>query len=716
MATAGSIVIDLLMRTGSFVTDADRAEKAVKKLEKTALAMGAALGAGLATAATTLTALVKSSIDTMDEMSKTAKVVNMGTEDFSKLAYAASFADLTVQDLQTTIGRLTKAQTEALDSGSKQAQIFDALGISIKDSNGKLRPTIDLLYDFADAFKAQKGSQEVVTAGMAIFGKSFQGLIDLLKDGSQGLRDAGVEAQAFGQVISGEAGSNAEEFNDNLAKMKLWVQGVGNAVAADLLPDLLQMSGQFLDSAKSGEKLNETASRIADGLRVIATAAGYVAKAFDLAGTAIAASLATANAGVLALQGDFKRAFEMFAMGQDGLIAKVKAFGDDGSSAPSAPKVNLIDPSEGLIDWKAQKEMESRLQKLFDGSGEGKGGGKSAAQSDAEKLTSAYKQLNEQLAEQIALHGDNSAAAKLEYDLTVGGLKGLTDAQKEELRQKQDKLDLMDLQAEADRAALDLFKKEQEAEEDRKKAFKDHKEDLEFELSLLTLSNKERAKAIELRYAGVDAASAEGKAIGELSGKLYDQTQTTDKLISLQDDLRDAFADNFYDVITGAKSAKDAVKDFFDSVADSILKMITQNLTSALFGQQGQNGGGMFGGAISSMFSGMFGGGGAGGAAAGGGGFWSGVASMFGGGKAIGGDVLSGRGYWVGEEGPEWFAPRGTGTIVPTAVAMNQGRGGKQIVQNLSVTVAGRPDGRTPQQIARESGKEAARAMSRTGR
>lgn len=57
MATAGSIVVDLLMRTGSFFTDSKRAEKAMTQFEKTTRAAGKAMsvsfaaGAGLASAA-----------------------------------------------------------------------------------------------------------------------------------------------------------------------------------------------------------------------------------------------------------------------------------------------------------------------------------------------------------------------------------------------------------------------------------------------------------------------------------------------------------------------------------------------------------------------------------------------------------------------------------------------------------------------------------------
>jgi len=425
--------------------------------------------------------------------------------------------------------------------------------------------------------------------------------------------------------------------------------------------------------------------------------------------------MAQGEAVIRFLSGDFSGAKSLYTTASQGFDDKINSYFGGTSAQAATPTVTLVDPSEGWGAYKQQEQQAAALRKLFDGKKTTTGGSKSG-KSEVDELARAYQRMNERLTEQVALHGDNSAAAKLEYDLTLGSMKGLGEAQKQELRDKQAKLDLMDLQAEADKAALDLVQKHQEAEKDRQQAFKEQKADMEFELSILGLTNKERARAIELRYLGVDAASEEGKAIGAMSDKLYDQSRAMRDLIALQDDMRDAFADNFYDLVTGAKSAKDAVKDFFDSVASSVLKMISQNFAASLFGEQGQNGGGMFGGLMSSISGGMTGSGSSGGA---GGGFWNsligGIGSMFGGSKAVGGDVLSGRGYWVGEEGPEWFEPRGTGTIIPTAAAIGAG-GGKKIVQNLNVSVAGRPDRRTPQQIARESGREAARAMSRTGR
>jgi len=467
MATAGSIVIDLLMKTGSFETDSKRAEQRMKQLSKEAVTAGTAIGTAFAGAATALTALVASSINSMDELSKTAHVLGTSTEDFSKLAYAAGFADLSIQDLQSAFGRLTKAQVEALDAGSQQAKVFDALGISIKDANGNLRPTTDLLYDFADAFQRQKGSQEVVAAGMAIFGKSFQNMIDLLKDGSQGLRDAGAEALAFGQVVSSDAGAMAEQFNDNLARMKMFVTGVGNAVAADLLPDLERLTNQFVDSARSGQAVEDTAQGISDVIRVMGSAMEVAMKpiqALDdlIQGLTIGmVGLAEAGKGVIGLDWDrIKIGWDVANNGADLAYYGRDRVGRDGRGAtPAVPKVNFIDPADLLAQDKqaveqlrqARAEAE-RLRKLaFGDAPKGGKGTKSRAgtvreeQDAVTKLMADYDALygtgNEkaagfiaQLEREIALHGDVSEAARVSYDIQTGAFGQLSEAQAELLR------------------------------------------------------------------------------------------------------------------------------------------------------------------------------------------------------------------------------------------------------------------------------------------
>src|SRR5690606_39558182 len=83
----------------------------------------------------------------------------------------------------------------------------------------------------ADASKELKGSPAIMASGMNIFGRSFQNLIPRLKDGSQGLRDAGIEAEQLGLVLSTEAGQQAEEFNDNITRLQSALTGMWREVA-----------------------------------------------------------------------------------------------------------------------------------------------------------------------------------------------------------------------------------------------------------------------------------------------------------------------------------------------------------------------------------------------------------------------------------------------------------------------------------------------------
>src|SRR5690606_12171181 len=235
------------------------------RAKKFGIAIGTALAAGATAAANQL----RVAINNMDDLSKAAQRVSLPTEQFSGLVYAGKLADVEVNTLVTSLGRLTKAQADAEKSTSEQARVFDALKIATKEADGSLRSSIDVLYDFADAFERQKGSPEIVAAGIKIFGRSFQELIPLIKDGSEGLRGAAEEAEAFGQIISTETGQAAEAFNDNLSRLGMVVSGLANAVAAELLPDLRALPDEWVESAREGDKLTSTAKEIADAIRSV---------------------------------------------------------------------------------------------------------------------------------------------------------------------------------------------------------------------------------------------------------------------------------------------------------------------------------------------------------------------------------------------------------------------------------------------------------------
>jgi len=461
MSTLGSIVIDLLLKTGAFVSDAKVAEKRLEELTKQAKAAGVVLGTVLAAGATAATAAIKSSIDQMDEMSKSAQKVGMTTEAFSALTYAGDLADVSMGDLQSSMGRLIKAQAAALDAGSEQAKVFDALGISVTDASGGMRKAEDVFADFADAFQRQKGSPEIMAAGFSIFGKSFQTLIPLLKDGSSGLREAADEAAAFGHVIGTDAGEQAEAFNDNLTRLGSLVSGLANAVAADLLPELVHLTDGLVDSAKEGDALAETASGVADVFRAVGVAIEFAKGplgAIDdlIQGVTIAmVGLVESAKGVINLDWDqIKRGLEVQHNGASLALLGSDQVGKDGRGKPAAskPTVTLIDPTETLKEdarvvaqmREARAEAE-RLRKLaFEGDEKQTKSPRTKKlkeEKDAvtvlmESYEALYGDANEKsesyianVEREIALYGQTSEAAKAAYDIKAGAFGALSQQQ-----------------------------------------------------------------------------------------------------------------------------------------------------------------------------------------------------------------------------------------------------------------------------------------------
>src|SRR5690606_16219593 len=350
-------------------------------------------------------------------------------------------ADVSIQDLQSSMGRLAKAQGDAQRETSIQARVFEALGIATKDAEGNLRSTHDVLLDFADSFKELKGSPEIMAAGMNLFGRSFQNLIPLLKDGSQGLRDAGIEAEQLGLVLSTEAGQQAEEFNDDITRLQSALTGMWREVARQVLPNLLAMTNQFVDAAKEGDTMREVADGVATALRAVADTASLFNKLIDALGKvrSVLQDIEHFGNSVNSFWSQNIGARVRAAL-PDWMYAPIGGGSISGVSTPRpAAPAQEFGPTLGAPLTPAERATaeSGRLKALRDalggGGGNKPGGGKSEAEREAERVQKAYESLMATMRERIALFDAEGEAAKVAYELEHGALKALDDAKKQEL-------------------------------------------------------------------------------------------------------------------------------------------------------------------------------------------------------------------------------------------------------------------------------------------
>jgi lambda family phage tail tape measure protein len=109
-----------------------------------------------------------------------------------------------------------------------------------------------------------------------------------------------------------------------------------------------------------------------------------------------------------------------------------------------------------------------------------------------------------------------------------------------------------------------------------------------------------------------------------------------------------------------AKTGKLSFKDLLNFMVEEFVRSNVRNLIGGLFGGGGGGGGG--GNFLSNLFSSIF--------------------------RADGGPVQANKPYIVGEEGPELFVPKGTGTVLPNGVGMGGTTNNTYITNNIQAVDA----------------------------
>lgn len=192
----------------------------------TTLAIGAVTG---------LASIMKQAINTADELYMMSQRVGVSVESLSVLKYAAEQSDLSLEQMQVGLKKLsTNLYDVSIGAGKDTALIFNELGISVFSANGKVKQADQALLEIADRFAKMTDGTEKSALAVKLFGKSGLELIPFLNEGASGIKALTDEAERLGLKLSTETGAAAEQFNDDLAKISAAIQGI----SYKLLPGL----------------------------------------------------------------------------------------------------------------------------------------------------------------------------------------------------------------------------------------------------------------------------------------------------------------------------------------------------------------------------------------------------------------------------------------------------------------------------------------------
>lgn len=729
----GRLYVDLLMKTGSFETDAGRAAKiAEKRAREIDRAFAGAMSnvksniIGVGVALLGINSVVSlaqkgfawliASIDNADKVNELSTRLGISAEKISAWGYAAKQSGSDIDSLGAAIPKLSKNIAAAADASSSAGKLFADMGIDVKDGNKSLRDAEGVLPEIMDLFKSLKNDTLEQSLAMELFGKSGAQMLEFLNLGSDGLQTFEQRAAALGITISGETAAAADEFNDKLSELHAASEGFTAQLSAELLPELTRLVDWAVEFTADGSNAAMVADGISAAFTTMSNSATITADGLSLVSTAALDAISSMGGFLQSLV----KTNEEIENGRQQAIASLEAIGNGsgisfGNVKSSSRSFTERDSQLSSARAALSRQAEDRLLRGLSGGGKKSGGGKpgkpalTEEQKRAEELQRAYESLNATMAERLAILREETItgeqvgeAWKVSYDIQSGALKGLDAAKAKELVANAEMIDSINDEIDVKKRLADLDKQKTERFEDTYKSLQD-------EFEAMGLSNEALRIRNELQRAGVELDSERGRAIAGMVKSIDAEAKKIEGL----DAVRDVAHDFLIDLPSGAA---DAWKNALAQIESMLLQWAAKGLVDQLFGEQGTNGkGSAAGGWLGSLFS-SFTDQGAKGSS--GGGWMSAIASIFGGGRADGGPVMGGKLYEVNERGlPEivtirnkqlmMMPPGVNGHVTPMRA------GGRQLHQVNNFNFAAPVDNRSQQQIAMAVATKTSHAVRR---
>lgn len=238
----------------------------VGSMAKSAVKMGAAIVTGTTAAGGGLMALANKTADTADTFDKSSLRTGLQVEELQRLNYAAGQSGVELSSLEKSAKKLNDRLGEVSEGNSKSAEMFERLGVSVKNADGTMRSTTDIYNDTIARLADMGDTAEATAIGTDLFGKAFTDMKPLLAEGSEGINELKNRADELGIVMSEDAVNAGVVFGDTLSDIKQALGGLFNSIMSSLIPVIQQVLDLIIQNMPTIQNLISTLAPILGNL------------------------------------------------------------------------------------------------------------------------------------------------------------------------------------------------------------------------------------------------------------------------------------------------------------------------------------------------------------------------------------------------------------------------------------------------------------------
>lgn len=192
---------------------------------------------------------IKNVIDKADDMRDLSQKTGIAVETLNQFSFAAEQSGTDLEGVAKGLKKLSANMQEAAAGNKNSAAIFDALGISVKNSDGSLKNSSEVMGLISDKFAGLEDGAVKATIAQKLFGKAGMELIPMLNQGSEAFG-------TYSSTIDTSFANAADKFNDKLVEMKFFIEGVFVKLAPPVFKFFDDMSAAFKKIDSDGKAAN----------------------------------------------------------------------------------------------------------------------------------------------------------------------------------------------------------------------------------------------------------------------------------------------------------------------------------------------------------------------------------------------------------------------------------------------------------------------------
>ena len=238
------------------------------------------IGSGMAASGAAITGALFADVDSIASKAKqiefSAQKVGMSTQSFQKYSGFAEKMGVEITGLEMAFGRLSKAQISAAMGNKAAAKIFKMSGLSIYDSNGRLKNSSALLTELSDKFKNAPNGPKKTALAMMLFGKSGKDLIPMLNQGSKAIKAYGDKMEQYGVVLTDKQIAEFKKYRAAMGENKLAMMGIKTTIAVSVLPTVIKYMQKIADISKKISMWTQRHKTLAKTVLTMAASTGIL--------------------------------------------------------------------------------------------------------------------------------------------------------------------------------------------------------------------------------------------------------------------------------------------------------------------------------------------------------------------------------------------------------------------------------------------------------